>query len=153
MVPDERNVQWTGKGAFALRKLPKFSCVGTFWGYDLGWNEPSAYAALHEPADPTTGQLWPYVRGSKLANMLDVRVYVTDHSPARRRGTCRVATLREFARCPVLYMNEPPIGEDANCGWGPVQVDQASGLTLHQRIYSLRDIEPGAMNGPFLMRV
>jgi hypothetical protein len=52
---------WAGKGLFARKRLPQFACVGTFWGYDLGWGEASSYAALHEPADVTTGRLWPCV--------------------------------------------------------------------------------------------
>lgn len=50
-----------GKGVFALRQLPRFACIGTFWGYGLGWGEVSPYAALHEPADVSTKQLWPYL--------------------------------------------------------------------------------------------
>lgn len=95
-----------GKGLFARKRLPQFACVGTFWGYDLGWGEASSYAALHEPADVTTGRLWP-----------------------------------EFEKCPVLYLNEPPLECEASCGWGAVRA--VGDLRLHQQIYTLREIEAG----------
>lgn len=50
---------------------------------------------------------------------------------------------REFAKCPVLYLNEPPLECEASCGWGPMEVDESTGQLLHQRIYTLREVEPG----------
>jgi len=50
---------------------------------------------------------------------------------------------REFASCAVFYLNEPPPEVEANLGWGPVELDEPSGLCLHQQIYTTREIEPG----------
>jgi hypothetical protein len=49
----------------------------------------------------------------------------------------------EFEKCPVLYLNEPPLECEASCGWGAVRA--VGDLRLHQRIYTLREIEAGAV--------
>jgi hypothetical protein len=47
----------------------------------------------------------------------------------------------EFEKCPVLYLNEPPLECEASCGWGAVRA--VGDLRLHQQIYTLREIEAG----------
>lgn len=71
-------------------------CVGRYWGYELGYE---AWGGSVDES-PLERLVSPYAAG---------------HVDPANRATHKL--YREFGNCPVFYINEPPPGYGANCGW------------------------------------